>query len=129
MKSLKYYPLLFIISSIGLLGCNKAKDPNILELEYKIDPMTNTVIKITYNDANEKPVIITDWEQFKSGSRKIKITKKPFNAKLTVDFNNPGNTRITTNMLIYLNGEFKKLTKVDIPAQATITNTVEFLVE
>ena len=120
--------ILYLFLVIILYSCNKEIEGT--SIEYQMNPISNTTVKITYTDQTSSDVVIDDWEKFKTGSKKIVVTKKPFTAKITIVSNNPLNTVVNFNLIILVDNQIKKLVKGDVPPQVTNHVTeAKFIVE
>lgn len=123
-----FIKIVFFFLIIIAISCNKEMVGT--SIEYQMDPISNTTVKITYTDAPASDVVIDDWEKFKTGSKKIVVTKKPFSAKIAIESNNRLNTKVSFNLIILVDNQIKKLVKGDVPPQVLNHVTeAKFLVE
>jgi hypothetical protein len=114
-----------------LNSCTKEKNDRHdsgYEIEYKIvtDQLYATSVK--YTDANGNLVEdMTSW--LTSLSKKIRVSQKPFTAKLIVISYNSGVSTSTFDLVISVNGVMKKLVTGVVPVGGQNETQAEFLVE
>ena len=107
-------------------SCKKdnKSDPNSFEVEYKIAPVSNAIVKITYNDQARAPVVVFDAADFQNGAKKITVSAKPFTARIETEVSNQGNVPIVFDLYILVDGQFKKLSNCNAPPMTPSTITV-----
>ena len=130
------YLLTTLILFLSFTACKKDKKQNPVpastsfEVEYKIVPMDNNFAKITYTDEKGNPVVITDPALFAGGSKKIKVSSKPFTAMLSTEYVNNSVGSVYFDLVINVDGVFKKTVRSTVPAHTTGTSpSLEYKVE
>lgn len=128
-KMIKYQ--LIVLSIFMILGsqlsCKKAVQEPVdssYEVQYKILP-TSSITKITYTDATGATVVLNDASQFQNGIKTIRVSTKPFTAKISVDINNQTSFNLNGLITIFVNGEAKQSQGILVPAMSSqngITN-------
>jgi hypothetical protein len=133
LRFAKHFQFLLLFLVISLSSCKKKTTQpadNSYEVEYIIAPMNQHFVNITYTDANGQDVVITDPSLFVGGSRKIKVTAKPFTAKLNTIITNTSNDPVDFGLAIKVNGDFKTYQGVSAPPNSSnYTANLQFLVE
>lgn len=127
----KNAPVIILIAlSISIIHFSCSKGSTSTTVEYRIAPMNNSFIKITYNDATGASVMTTNLADFPNGSRSISISAKPFTAKITTEANNQTNTTINYNLVILVDGDAKILVPCSAPPMTASTiSSAQFVVQ
>ena len=116
----KFVPIAFLSVIILITGACK-KDSSEIELQYKIEPIDNYILEITYNDQKSKLKTIDDFSLFINGSETFQITQKPFKARLGIKVNNSTNTSRHYLLYIYVDDQIKSWVDLTVPAMTDIT--------
>ena len=129
MKTLKILFSVFAFS-IFAFSCS-SDDDNSTKVKYEIVGLDNTVTEIKYKKGNGSIETVTDFEAFAGGgdSKTVSVSTFPFDADLEVTVNNVTSASKTYTLVIYVDGEAMDFTPFVVPANATVTSTVDFLIE
>lgn len=129
MKTLK---ILFsvLLVSVFTVSCS-SDDDNSTKVKYEIVGLDNSVTEIKYKKGNGSIETVTDFEAFANGgsTKTVSVSTFPFTADLEVTVNNTTSNNKTYTLVIYVNGASTAFTPFVVPANATVTNDVEFLIE
>ncbi len=108
----------------------KIVSKNIVDIiEYRIYPISNNIVKITYTDNLGNPIEITDWTLFVNGARSINITSTPFTANMEVVTNNSTFSSISYTLFISVNGVIAASVPVNVAAVSNNTSSINFVVQ
>jgi hypothetical protein len=105
------------------------KSSNTFEVEYKIVPTCNYFTKVTYCDQTGKSVVLKDLKTFRSGTKKVTVSKRPFAARISTEINNTTTAPINYLLCVLVNGKVKKSVSGMAPPLTSLTvTTVEYTV-
>ena len=126
MKNLK---ILFsvLVLSVFVISCSN-DDDNSTKVKYEISGIDSSVTQIKYKKGNGSVVTITDFEEF-GDSKTVSVTDYPFTANLEVTVNNTTSASKAYTLIVNVDGEPADFTPFVVPANATATGVVDFVVE
>lgn len=129
MKTLK---ILFsvLLLSVFVVSCS-SDDDNSTKVKYEIVGLDNSITEIEYKKGNGSMVTVTDFEDFAGGndSKTVSVSDYPFTANLEVTVNNTTASSKVYTLVIYVDGEAADFTPFAVPANATSTGFVDFVIE
>lgn len=128
MKKVKYFVVASLIMSVINFSCKKDSNSGTT-VEYTITPMSVYFTKITYADNSGNYVTITDPSKFSNGSASISISKKPFAAKLAIEFYNTTLQTMSFMLSILVNGQVMTTQNFQSPPGTGSLGSVQYTVQ
>lgn len=129
MKTLKILCSALLLS-VFAISCSNDDDENSTKVKYQIVGIDNAITQIEYKKANGSTVTLDNYQDFAGGSdsKTVSVTTYPFTADLEVTVNNTTNTTKTYTLAILVDGAPADFTAFSVPANATATGSVDFLI-
>jgi hypothetical protein len=121
---------LLTLNSCSKMNDNSENSPGYT-IEYRIYPLNNDIVSITYTDSTGKNAECS-LDHFTNGSKKINVSRLPFDALLSADVMNSSGEPIAFLLSISVNGKemkFSNFTAEPYWPNIGVTKSVEYEVQ
>jgi hypothetical protein len=134
LKTSIAFSILLILNSCGK-NINQpvlTGSPDVYEVEYKVSPLNESFISLSYTDSAGNKITTYDIDDFVKGSKKINVKGRPFDAILSAKVRNESGEDMGFNLTISVNGEVQEYADFQEPSRWPnfgVTDSLEYKVQ